>query len=141
MTRVTSLIFDEQEQTGCCGEAERCYGKSRSSVDSRRRSSSSSSSTLFVGTFCKGRVRSVGSSDICVVCGSLWLVTSSKGGCSPYPQRPQKSEVAGDFSPQARQNGMILSPHSLKNFSTRAPQESPAFMHGEECGVHVHTHS
>jgi len=80
-------------------------------------SSSSSSSTLFVGTFCKGRVRIVGSSDIGVVCGSLWLVTCSKGGCSPYPQRPQKSEVAGDFSPQARQNGMMLSPHSLKNFS------------------------
>ena len=79
--------------------------------------SSSSSSTLFVEIFCKGRVRIVGSSDIGVVCGSLWLVTCSKGGCSPYPQRPQKSEVAGDFSPQARQNGMMLIPHSLKNFS------------------------
>ena len=55
MTRVTALIFDEQEETGGCGEAERRYGKSRSSVDSRRRSSSSSS-TLFVEIFCKGRV-------------------------------------------------------------------------------------
>ena len=81
------------------------------------RRSSSSSSTLFVGTFCKGRVGSVGASDICVVCGSLWLVSSSKGACSRYPQRPQKSEAVEDFSPQARQNGMILIPHPLKNFS------------------------
>src|SRR5436305_14035239 len=79
--------------------------------------SSSSSSTLFVEIFCKGRVRIVGSSDIGIVCGSLWLVTCSKGGCSLYPQRPQKSEVAGDFSPQARQNGIILSPHPLKKFA------------------------